>query len=172
MERLQSDPNIEDAWKNWEIYRDNINKISGLEDLVSTPFILKMVVEVLPRLVQKSASQTGFKKLMAVDLYEEFISKWFEQECEKQVASSMSMKINKQEYMEYAMNLAANMSFYGKTTIDSTDQDWREFFDPRDDRTSSTLRGVPLSKIGTSHSFIHKTVLEYFAALEGRQQAK
>ena len=44
----QLDP--EDKWSKPETYLEKINSISGLKELIKTPFLLKMFVTILPSL--------------------------------------------------------------------------------------------------------------------------
>ena len=161
---MLKDEDIDDEWKEQKTYRNLIDKIPGVRELISTPFILSMLVKVIPHLAKKMSSQKQLR-LLTIDLYKEFVSQWIEKEMEKQVGivSANTVHLTYDEYFEYAVNLAQNMMGNDKTAVDAKDSRWKRFFDPHNQVIAQTLCGIPLSKIGNTYSFIHKSILEFFA---------
>jgi hypothetical protein len=70
-------------WKDWREYGKQITVIPGLKVLSRTPFILKLLTDVLPRLRDRVSSFGG--KLSQLDVYAEFIQQFFEREMWKSV---------------------------------------------------------------------------------------
>ncbi|CAL5984381.1 WD40_repeat protein [Hexamita inflata] len=166
------------SWKDWKEYRGHIDAIPGLRSLVENPFILSMIVNVLPAIVAKRGASQNQEKLIALDLYEEFVKQWFEREEERMFSNNVATDIAnlKTEYEEYALSLATKMVDAGKTVVEynSTDKQsaWKTFFDPNSVKATTIRRGVPLNASTRFYSFIHKSILEFFAAREGKRQVQ
>ncbi|CAL6085440.1 WD40_repeat protein [Hexamita inflata] len=164
------------VWNDWRMYRQQIDSIPGLQDLVENRVILSMVVSVLPVIVQKRESTQNVEKLIALDLYEEFTKQWFEVEEERMMTNNVSTSITNLtvEYQKFALDLADKMSDSVKTVVEYNSLDkqseWRRFFDPNDAKITTIRRGIPLNSSGRFYSFIHKSILEYFASKAGMQQ--
>ena len=168
-------------WQDWRKYREYIDKIPGLKELVETPFALSMVVEVLPRVVMKRAKDTiedaEKNKMMSIDLYDEFTDWWFDTQETKltTISSIKSVRNVKLEFKKFTKSLASQMMAKGITvvTYDSEkDNEWTKFFGESDDRINTIRRGAPLKTTrvngGAQYSFLHKSLLEYFAAKAGQ----
>ncbi|CAL5984403.1 Pentapeptide_repeats-containing protein [Hexamita inflata] len=166
------------SWKDWKEYRGHIDAIPGLRNLVENPFILSMIVNVLPAIVAKRGASQNQEQLIALDLYEEFVKQWFEREEERMFSNNVATDIAnlKTEYEEYALSLATKMVDAGKTVVEynSTDKQsaWKAFFDPNSVKATTIRRGVPLNASTRFYSFIHKSILEFFAAREGKRQVQ
>ena len=66
-------------WDTVEGYRHHINAISGLKDLVTTPFLLMIALKVMPEIVEKYVEvEAGTRqKVTQTALYEAFMRFWF-----------------------------------------------------------------------------------------------
>ncbi|CAL5992483.1 Pentapeptide_repeats-containing protein [Hexamita inflata] len=164
------------SWKDWKVYKGHIDKIPGLHNLVENPFILSMIVNVLPAIVIQRETSQNQGQLIALDLYEEFVKLWFEREEERMFSNNVVTDITnlKTEYEEYALSLAMKMMDSGKTAVEYNNADkqnaWKTFFDPNSVKATTIRRGVPLNASTRFYSFIHKSILEFFAAMEGKRQ--
>ncbi|CAL6095250.1 Pentapeptide_repeats-containing protein [Hexamita inflata] len=166
-----SNSQLSPEWKNWETYQTNIDTLPGLSDLVDNPFVLSMIVSVLPKLVLKHDSQLT---LTSLDLYEAFVQQWFEEEEQRMFTNNVSTNITnlQKEYRDYSYRLASKMMDYGYTYVeyvkDNKSNEWTQFFDPNDARITTIKRGSPLNGDSRYYCFIHKSIQEYFAAKGGQ----
>ncbi|CAL6067235.1 Pentapeptide_repeats-containing protein [Hexamita inflata] len=137
-----------------------------------------MIVTVLPKLVSKRTIAKIQGKLISLDLYEEFVKQWFEKEEEKMFANNVSTEVSdlQKEYEEYCLKLATKMIDTAKTVVEYTSSDkqnqWKNFFDPNNARTTTIRRGAPLNTSSKFYSFIHKSIQEYFVAKSGLRQVQ
>ncbi|CAL5993880.1 Pentapeptide_repeats-containing protein [Hexamita inflata] len=169
--KLESNSKYSSEWKDWNTYLKYIDIIPGLCHLVENPFILSMIVKVLPNIILKNnINQT----LLSLDLYEEFVQQWFELEEERMFINNVSTDIInlKKEYYDYSQKLASKMMDVAKTVVEYKNEDkqnpWREFFDPNNSKLSTIRRGAPLTMSSRFYSFIHKSIQEYFVAKNGQ----
>ncbi|CAL6102583.1 WD40_repeat protein [Hexamita inflata] len=175
VEKQQANKN---DWNDWKLYRSNINQIPGLLELVKNPFILSMIVAVLPKLVDQREQQQKTDQLISLDLYEAFVKNWFENEEQRMYQNNIVSEItNLQiEYEDYSLKLATQMMDDQKTVVyyDSTDKNskWKNFFDPNNQKIVTIRRGSLLNVSTKYYSFIHKTILEYFVVKEGQRQVQ
>ncbi|CAL6082371.1 Pentapeptide_repeats-containing protein [Hexamita inflata] len=167
--------NTQIPWKDWNIYKNNIVIIPGLYKLVSNPFILSMIVLVLPKFASK---QEKYKNsILLLDLYQEFVKWWFENEEERMYLNNVQTDITnlKQEFEDYALRLATKMMNAVKTAVEYNQNDpkstsWKQFFDQNNTRTTTIRRGVPIVVNQNFYCFIHKSIQEYFAVCDGLRQ--
>lgn len=70
------------AWaaSRYQIY---LNKFPGLSQLVEAPFLLFILMSVLPDLVDKYGEEKDFSQLTRAALYEAFLEQWFERQIGK-----------------------------------------------------------------------------------------
>ncbi|CAL5990305.1 Pentapeptide_repeats-containing protein [Hexamita inflata] len=177
LERFVQKSQAKLAW-DWKIYRTHVDTILGLRELVQNPFILSMIVTVLPKLVSKRTASKNLEKLISLDLYEEFVKQWFEKEEEKMITNNVATDVSdlQKEYEDYSLKLATKMIDVVKTVVEYTSTDkqsqWKAFFDPNNPRTTTIRRGAPLNTSSKFYSFIHKSIQEYFVAKNGQKQVQ
>ncbi|KAG0287697.1 hypothetical protein BGZ96_008401 [Linnemannia gamsii] len=168
-------------------YMDKLRKIPNLMDLVSNPFLLKLSLDALPEVV-KAKSELSEIHITRVELYDCFVNQWLKINLARLDASQLSPK-ERDGFIELR---EANFPFEGlgfqqrlaKAIFDNQDghpvvqythmavskirtkskpvTNWKtEYFGP--DVHSKLLREVStLTKSGSSHRFIHRSLLEYF----------
>jgi hypothetical protein len=113
-----------------------------------------------------------------MDLYDNFIMNWFDIEENKEIGRVNGRGVENivDRFYNFSKRLASKMTSQNKTVVlyDSLQKnhEYKEFFDTSNEELNTIRRGIPLqvsrsNKI-TSYSFMHKTILEYFAALAGR----
>lgn len=174
--------------KDWEKdYKEPLEAVSGLLELVENPFILSMVVRVLPQIVAKYKSDEMHEKrqLVRADIYDCFIDDWLNHQVERlqEQGNLKSLKGSLKSYLKiYSQNLAYRALRAGQLEITVKEQDT---LDPcllqsedetllaqyHEDASRVTpeamayIRSGCLLKTGKSYfSFLHKSLVEYFAA--------
>ncbi len=181
LQKIAQLPNAE--WKDWQKYRTTIDSIPDLKNMISNPFLLQMICDILPGIV---ANHTEKKqsidtiKLLRANIYDEFTQQWFERNnyrLQQRKIDAINIKL----YQQFAEKLASQMLQRGEVVIKYTPpvenlfEDeahnlqqpdvWHKFFDPNNKKIVHIREGMPLRKIGdNSWTFIHKTLLEYFGA--------
>lgn len=146
---------------------------SGLADLVGTPSLLRIVVEVLPDIIEAhraSRSQEQLK-IRRIDIFDTFIKNWFDRQ-EKRIrkmGTEVDISNLKDNFTNFSTQLALEMAQDNIVSVDyKYDQfkpsKWDTYFGS-DQKAALFRSGVPLRKIGpNSYTFIHKSLLEYFVA--------
>lgn len=159
-------------WDNYMIYKEHINKISGLPLLIQTPFLLYITAEVLPDIMQSYAELESTEKLELSKnkLFEAFIEKWFIRS-----EGKMGSKLDgfegdiKLSLFAYCKKLAILMFKNEMVVIKYTpaawgesSSQWEEFF--TNEGITPLLRyGAPLQKIGRQEwAFLHQEIRDYF----------
>ena len=122
---------LPEQWQKLETYQRYLKILPGLTDLVQTPFILSMVIQTLPGIVEqqmlqiKNSNQTHEQlfieqqHLTRVELYRRFTQQWFDTQAsrlqKKQGSLLNDLKGSLAEYLAvYAKNLAMQQLQAGK----------------------------------------------------------
>ncbi|CAL6061036.1 WD40_repeat protein [Hexamita inflata] len=147
-----------------------ISDIKGLDQLITNPFILSIVLQIIP-----SLNSSARKDINLLQIYEMFIKQWFDTHEQNETLNVQSESINNlsSEYQKFASQLSAKMTSMNKSAVEykSTHRNqWSEFFDPNNKKQSIIRMGIPLNSNGTYNSFIHKTIQEYFTTLNGKTE--
>ncbi len=181
LQKIAQLPNV--VWKDWQKYRTTIDRIPDLTNMISNPFLLQMICDILPGIV---ANHTEKKqsihtiKLLRANIYDQFTQQWFARN-NGRLQQRKIEAINIKLYQQFAEKLASQMLQRGEVVIKYTPpvenlfEDeahnlqqpdvWHKFFDPNNKKIVHIREGMPLRKIGdNSWTFIHKTLLEYFGA--------
>ncbi|KAF9998709.1 hypothetical protein BGZ80_006724, partial [Entomortierella chlamydospora] len=167
-------------WKK-EDYQQALDQIPNLQDLVKNPFLLKLTLEVLPRLFDKN-SDFSTTQITRVELYDEFVSQWIERgqkrfrEMElsprdKEAFKMLSDADFKQHGIAYLKDLAT--AIYdkqgGNPVINYSERldhkTWKKIFFDNNDGKNLLREVIPLIRNNGQHRFIHKSVLEYGLSL-------
>ncbi|KAF9438521.1 hypothetical protein BGZ76_007195 [Entomortierella beljakovae] len=162
-------------------YQYAFKSIRNLQDLVTNPFLLKLALDALPRIVdaKKDLSTTQISR---IQLYDEFVLHWVErnhkrlQEMElspldQEHYMTLSGLVFKQQGLRYLKELSAAIydhqngapmiTYTGLSDLDK----WKEaFFNPQGER-SLLQEVIPLTRNGTQYRFIHRSILEYGVTL-------
>ncbi|KAF9997557.1 hypothetical protein BGZ80_006967, partial [Entomortierella chlamydospora] len=164
-----------------EDYLQALQQIPNLQDLVKNPFLLKIALEVLPRLLGND-DKYSTTHVTRAKLYDEFVAQWVERS--KKRLSEMELS----PHDKLAFKELSNTGFHQRgitylkelvsaiydnqngnpvvTYSEYRDRStWKEtFFGERDG--SQLLREViPLTRNGDQYRFIHKSLLEYGLSL-------
>lgn len=172
-------------WKDANLYHENIEKIPGIKDLIETPFLLRIIAEVLPEIVSKysqvvSTATTlngGAFSMTRRALYDAFVKQWFDNKILRLSETGKTVGDGDdpvKALTDFCRDLALEMC---KLDLDAVQYKkghtvWDKFFRP--DPEKDLLRWAsPLKKTGDStFSFLHKSLLEYFIMLSGVELLK
>jgi ankyrin repeat protein/predicted acylesterase/phospholipase RssA len=189
-EVLLDHPEWEEDWLEKKTYLNWIYQIPNLKNLVQTPFLLKVTMEVLPNIVleyrSEQTKQSHFQ-MTGAKLYDVFIERWFYRQEEKLIARDCHPGVSnlQADYWYFAEQLAllmrqhniSNVLYRPRAIQDSTPEGpWEQFFSDQDvaiDQKNELRKQVrilsrvacPLRKLGPNrYEFLHPTILEYFVS--------
>ena len=158
--------------RTWEQYQADIASVPELAEIIETPFLLRIVAEVLPDMIaaHRQSNSKEQLKLLRIEIFDAFIKNWFDKE-EKRIIQTAKVQIPdlKTHFDAFATRLALEMTQDNIVSVDYeydpfNQNKWDSYFGP-DPKTTVVRSGVPLRKIGPhSYAFVHKSLLEYFSA--------
>ena len=183
----------------WTVYRDKLNQISPLSALAKNPFVLSILVQALPRIIQEAEKANGGYVYTRERVYHAFVQDWLERQARRiwrnEVQREMLLaaglnnagsKLKKppSELTEclwtYSENLACFAWQEGKGKLDtqlSEAHTLRYELVHRPDKKAYFLEeslceevveiirsGCLLKCQGQVYRFLHKTIVEFFAA--------
>jgi hypothetical protein len=180
-----------DGWANWRIYQKEINRLSSIRQLIERPFMLTILVEILPSM-KREHSEEKIRQINRLDLYDLFMQQWFKRANDKltpqqreraQHQAQERFQFHEGEpieadYQEFCENLALYL-FKNKTLAALYQREWQiqekgrtlkkhkldRFFKISDPAVDMVLRGCPIVRQGHNrYAYIHKSVWEYFVA--------
>ena len=154
---------------------------SGIQELVRTPIILLMALQVLPTLRKR---HEGNIKVLRLDIYREFICQYMVAQRQKKLERGSEVRGLFEAAERYAIQLALAFFAEDKAGISyqppslygfgpSRKNHWDTFFAPNQTDTTlsevvplriTTQRNVQEATTITQYSFIHKSMLDYFTA--------
>src|SRR5205085_10653660 len=71
----------ETEWKEWQRYRAGIDEIPGLSQFLSSPFMLKLAMSVLPSLLERYQGRgDDHIQMTQTAIYDACIAQWFERQ--------------------------------------------------------------------------------------------
>ncbi len=161
-----------------QIKMEDIDRIQGLNELITTPFLLHIAVEALPDILANVGVEEENSKMTQAKLYDVFIERWFTRQVKKlEITGQLkdSEEITKQQFWDYCKRLAQQMHVNEVTLIPYTPPKtggrlfgkqekktiWEEFFS---EETEILRSACPLKRMGDHHyGFIHASLVEYFA---------
>lgn len=176
------------AWKDPKEYERQIEKIPGLKELIKTPFLLMVAMEVIPNVVEKYAKLEEKERIniTRTSLIDEFVQQLFDREEDKLMIEGRLPDDGtdvKEDFWAFAMELAVAMHelainevYYVQqssdlfTKHDESSNIWVRFFGIPEDRKKADrlIRArngcnCVLRTIGKNRrSFIHSTLQDYF----------
>ncbi|MDJ0652090.1 MAG: NACHT domain-containing protein [Simkaniaceae bacterium] len=176
-------------WTQLQTYTDKIDQLQGLNDLIKTPYMLKIITDILPQLDEQSGG-----KITKARIYKAFTTAHFEREgnrlLENNAAEIPRGYDLETSFYNYSKDLALRMWLLDKTSVTSESDNYtieREYYEQvaategiqqenlkgenhfnrffqKDSRTSLARAGAPLIVLDNQARFAHKSILEYFAA--------
>ncbi len=159
-------------------YKEALEQIPHLQDLVKNPFLLTLALEVLPRMVDVGSQKFSSVRVTRVALYDQFVEHWLERgkkrvgdkkltELEKKAFESLSDEGFTQNGIVFLKNLSAEIYLEqaGNPVVEYShfkDQGtWKEKFFGREDDKHLLREASPLTRSGNQFRFIHRSLLEY-----------
>ncbi|UUM22244.1 pentapeptide repeat-containing protein [Mycoavidus sp. SF9855] len=150
-----------------------------LKELVSNPFLLRVVLEVLPYIKNEGKSRSAIQ--LRMDLYNQFVRQWFERNEQRLILRDLTE--NKREifremcdegFAEHGIDFVEDLAVHlyvknaGNPVVEYSSLkdkgNWKKEFFALDDKKQLLREAWPLSRSGNQYRFIHKLLLEYFAA--------
>ncbi len=150
-----------------------------LKELVSNPFLLRVVLEVLPYLENEGKPRTAIQ--LRMDLYNQFVRQWFKRNEQRLIARDLTE--NKRDifremcdegFAEHGIDFVEDLAIHlyvknaGNPVVEYSSLrdkgNWKKEFFALDDKKQLLREAWPLSRSGNQYRFIHKLLLEYFAA--------
>lgn len=163
--------------RTWDQYKADIASVLDLAKIIENPFLLRIVAEVLPSIIQahKQSQSQQQLKLSRIEIFDAFVKSWFNREERRLLRMDTGIKIPdiKKAFAGFAASLALEMEQKDLESVvyeESSDlfekksSDWDNYF-KSDAKIALVRSGVPLHKIGPhSYAFIHPSLQEYFIA--------
>ncbi|KAF9350015.1 hypothetical protein BGX34_001454, partial [Mortierella sp. NVP85] len=165
-------------WQSGD-YKDALERIPSLKDLVKNPFLMTLSLEVLPRIVDPG-QQLSTTRVTRVGLYDHFVEQWLERGKKRLGEKGLSPQVKTAFERLSAEGFTANgIGFMKKLAVAMYKEQeghpvveylqlvdegsWKdEFF--KDEHKYPLLESSPLIRNGNQHRFIHRSLLEYALA--------
>jgi WD40 repeat protein len=167
----------------WEAndYKQALDLIPSLKELVRNPFMMTLTLEVMPRMMDPGEHLSSTQFTM-VDLYDHFIEHWLERG-KKRLGEK---KMNPQSKAAYEsmidegftqngidflkkLSIAIYKEQDGQPIVEYSrykdEHSWKSEFFGRDDEKQLLREACPLTRNGNQYRFIHRSFLEYGLAL-------
>ena len=154
------------------------DSMKGMERLLTTPMMLTIMAEVLPKLSRGNTETQEQRPHTKYGLYEGFVQHLFEQALKRlqsqEDADITPPNIFKHDLKAYCQGLALAMAQKGLAFVKCTTggvkfreiSEWDTYFDMQTRGTKALYDGAPVRALGESQSygFTHKTLQEFFVA--------
>ncbi len=179
-----TDPYVE-KYVNWhqtgwtvQNYKEAIERLH-LKSLVSNPFLLRVALEALPRLENDGKRRTDIQ--LRMDLYDEFIRRKYEGGQESLSAQDLKddqrelfIKLCDDGFAEHGLRFVQDLAVHiyteneGNPIVEYSmykdEGSWKDTFFAHTAKLQLLRNAWPLIRSGNRYRFIHKSLLEYFAA--------
>ena len=174
-------------WLNPQHYKSKIESIPGLKDLMKTPYMLAIIIDIMPHL---DAATEG--KITRASIYKSFTR----QNSEKEIARIMSQNYDiipqgydlELSFYNYSRDLAIRMWLMDKVSVQSESSNYvidmeeilalgkknlkkskaisSEFnkFFAEDAKTFLARKGAQITFLDNRARFYHKSIMEYYSA--------
>jgi len=166
-------------WRAHE-YKDALDRIPSLRELVGNPFLMKLLLDVLPRMTDPG-EHLSITRMTRVVLYDQFIEQWLERGkrrlAEEELSPSASAAFDSLSDEGFTTNgidflKKLSVAIYkeqdGQPIVEySRFQDegsWKSAFFGRSDDKNLLREACPLVRNGNQYRFIHRSMLEYGVA--------
>jgi len=163
-------------WAEPDRYTEEI-KNSRLEPLMSSPYMGKTIIDIIPNL-----TQSGNSSINKGSIYKVFTKIYFDNQSNKIAANEM-IPLGydlKNSFYEYSKDLSFHMWLADKTSVDRESVNYifneklgfnqNKFSDPfsrffsNDAKTILASKGAEITTVDSQVSFNHKSIMEYFIA--------
>jgi len=167
----------------WEAaeYKNTLDLIPSLKELVKNPFLMSLSLEVLPRMVDPG-HDLSTTHITRTALYDQFIDHWLERGKKRLGEKNMSEQArsafenlidegftrNGIDYLK-KLSVAIYKEQDGQPIVSYSrykdENSWKGPFFSRDEEKQILREACPLKRNGNQHRFIHRSLLEYGVAL-------
>ena len=165
-------------WRE-EDYRQALDLIPSLKDLVKNPFLMTLSLDVLPRMVDPGQHLAN-ARVTRVALYDHFVEQWLERGkkrlAEKEMSSLTKEAFEKLSSEGFTLNGIAYLKKFAAAIYKEQDGQpvvkysqlvdegsWKEVFFSHKEK-QLLHEACPLTRNGNQHRFIHRSLLEYALA--------
>ncbi|KAG0245731.1 hypothetical protein BGX31_006405 [Mortierella sp. GBA43] len=167
----------------WEAkeYKEALNLIPSLKELVKNPFLMSLSLEVLPRMVDRGQDLSA-TRVTRVALYDHFIEHWLERGKKRLGEKNMSPQARAAfESLSDEGFTPNGIDFLKKLSVEiykrqngqpivrysryKDEGSWKAAFFSREDEKQLLREACPLTRSGNQHRFIHRSLLEYGISL-------
>jgi len=163
----------------WQVedYKQALEQIPSLKDLMTNPFLMTLSLDVLPRMVNPGQQHLSDTQVTRVVLYDHFVEQWLERgkkrlgekELDPQ-ARAIIDRLNDEGFTQNGIDFLKKLAVAiykeqgGHPVVEYSqfkdEGSWKDAFFLRDDK--QLLReACPLRRTGNQHRFIHRSLLEY-----------
>jgi hypothetical protein len=164
-------------WSTFDKYNDAIMNTAGLEDLIKTPYMLTIIMNILPDLEKQKTSKE--EQVTKSTIYKTFTKQYQHRQLNK-IMDSNAAEIPKgldleSSFYNFSCALAIRMYKNDKTTVQAVENqfpfpkkylepnEFEEFFKD-DTMTRLSRQGAQIIVVDGQARFTHKSIMEYFAA--------
>ena len=168
----------EPLWRE-DDYKQALDLIPSLKDLVKNPFLMALSLDVLPRMVDPGQHLSS-ARVTRVALYDHFIEQWLERGKkrlgEKDMSPSMRETFEKLSAEGFTLNGIEYLKKFASAIYKEQDGhpvveysqlidegSWKDAFF-RHKEKQLLHEACPLKRNGNQHRFIHRSILEYALA--------
>ena len=162
-------------------YRQALEVIPGLKDLVKNPFLMTLSLDVLPRMADPGQNLAATRVTRLI-LYDQFVVQWLERGKKRLAEKGLDPQAKAvfevlcdegftHRGIGYLKKLAAEIYRkqgglpavkYSRT---KDERSWKGEFFGQDDEKQLLCEACPLTRSGNQYQFIHRSILEYGLAL-------
>jgi len=102
--------NLDSKWYDLESYLEMLKIIPNLKQLATNPFILSMIVKILPSIAKEYAHTSNEIMLTRKDIFDHFIKKWFENQIEHEYIRSNISQITEGDFERLLFQYSAKLA--------------------------------------------------------------
>lgn len=140
-----------------------ISEVSGLKELITTPFLLSMVVKILPQILAKYGNDVEqHERLTQTALYDLFLENWFLRQ-EGKLGVTRVTADTRLIFWRYSQSLALEMARHNVTWIRPDDGRFSVYFE-QDTETEQIRSACPLIIEKDGIGFWHLSLNTYFTS--------
>jgi len=161
-------------------YKQALNLIPNLKDLMKNPFLMTLSLEVLPRMVDPG-QHLSTTRVTRVGLYDHFVQQWLERGKKRigekdltpqareafERLSTEGFSLNGVEYLK-RLAVAIHKEQGGHPVVEYSqlkdEGSWKDAFFSQKNK-QLLLEASPLTRNGNQYRFIHRSLLDYGLAL-------
>lgn len=164
-------------------YMEKFEEIEGVSTMMTNPFVLSMLVKFLPDIIKEHENTDSKEKLKIVQnqVYKAFADAWFQRQQEKILREGIDcgqLDVTDMigQFYSYSTGLASTMVQEDTLVVNyeppsriswgaprsTAPKTWDKFFN-NELETSIVRSGCPIVKEGHQYSFLHASLVDYFA---------